>query len=533
MKSLSRIAAIITSAIILLTGCSISKTENNTEKFIKLSSTGSDYTITESGIYNISGVMSGGKVLVETNGDVTLILSGVDITNSDDEAIKIKNEGTTTIRTSSGTVNTLSGGGDASINAKSSIVFEGSGTLNINGTQKHGIESDGDITINSGTINVNSFEHGIKSESIITILGGNINIVAETGKGIKAEKEFLAEDGNVTINSIENEGLESKGALTINGGTFDITAGEDGINAGTSDSTAEASSADESLDESAVHLAPDYTDAITEGGEGTGAVSPEDAQPDRFRPEGGFPMGGEGEPTNPDADASGNTERPQRPEKPMGDIPPSDFVVPDGATSSGRGVPFDYERQKGGFGGGPGRINEDSVLTINGGTIRINCLGDGIDSNGTLTINGGTVIIDGPENSGNGPLDSDGEMIINGATVLTASSRGMTQMPRSMTQGILNINFDSALSQGDEIVIMDTNDKIIAEHKVGRMCEMLIYTSPDIVFDEAYTVYVNGNEHSSVAVSNDFSDGFGPIRGGNGKFSKSVQPPKETDSDNE
>lgn len=532
MKRTLILISIIMSAILLLSGCTISKTENNTEKFIKLNSSDSDYTVSEAGTYIISGVMTGGKVLVETKGDVTLILSGVEITNNDDAAITIENEGTTTIKTSSGTVNTLSGGGDAAITSKSNILFEGSGVLNINGTQKHGVECDGDITINSGTINVNSFEHGIKSESVITILGGNINIVAETGKGIKAEKEFLAQDGNVTINSIENEGLESKGALTINGGTFDITAGEDGINAGTSDSTSEASSSDENSDKS-VHLAPDYTDAITEGGEGTGAVPPEDAQPDRFRPEGGFPMGGEGEPTNPYADASNNTDRPQRPDKPVGEILPSDFAVPEGATSSGRGVPFNHERQNGGFGGNAGRINKDSVLTINGGTIRINCLGDGIDSNGTLTINGGTVIIDGPENSGNGPLDSDGEMIINGATVLTASSRGMTQMPRSMTQGILSINFDTALSQGDEIVIMDSNAKIVAEHKVARMCEMLIFTSPEIKPNESFTVYINGTEHSNVTVSDDFSDSFGPIRGGNGKFSKSVQSPKETVSDNE
>ncbi len=496
MKRTLILISIIMSAILLLSGCTVSKTESNTEKFIKLNSSDSDYTITESGIYNISGVMSGGKVSVETNGDVTLILSGVEITNIDDSAIEIENEGTTTIKTSSGTVNTLSGGGDAAINSDSNIMFEGSGTLYINGTQKHGVECDGDITINSGTINVNSFEHGIKSESVITILGGNINIVAESGKGIKAEKEFLAQDGNVTINSIENEGLESKGALTINGGIFDITAGEDGINAGTSDSTSEASSSDENSNKS-VHLAPDYTDAITEGGEGTGAVPPEDAQPERFRPEGGFPLGGEGEQTNIDEK---NTNIPKRGERPVmeGEFSGKpQFDIPPDATYSGTGLPMGVKGGKGGF----GIINEDSVLTINGGTVKINCLGDGIDSNGSLTINGGTVIIDGPENSGNGPLDSDGLMLITGGTVLTASARGMTQLPKSMSQGMLNVFFESALKSGDEIVIMDKDDKIVIEHTVARICEVLIFTSPDIIPNDEYRIYVNGAEYVAVRAS--------------------------------
>lgn len=495
MSKCKRILILITAVLLLLIGCTAKPDFNETETFIRLNGA-QDYTISKGGTYNLSGKLDNGKVKIEADGDVTLILSGIEITNASDEAIKIESKGITTIKAAKGTDNTLSGGGDAAINSGSDIVFDGSGKLNINGTQKHGIECDGNITIKSGTINVNSYEHGIKSEAVIEVLGGSIDIVAQTGKGIKAEKKFLAEDGNVNINSIENEGLESKGELTINGGIFNIVAGEDGINAGTSDSTS--------------------TDATTDGGEGTGAVPPEGAQPDRFRPEGRFPMGGEGEQTNQDADASQNTESQKKPDIPNGKmpVPPPDFIVPEGATTSGRGVPFEHERGQGGKGagfgtGGMGRINADSVLTINGGTIKINCLGDGIDSNGTLSINGGTIIIDGPENSGNGPLDSDGEMLINGATVLTASSRGMTQMPRSMTQGILNVNFEAPLSQGDEIVIMNSEKKIIAEHKVGRTCEMLIYTSPDIVFDEDYTVYVNGMEHSVIMSSNSVKGGFG------------------------
>lgn len=509
---------LLTTALFLVTACS-GKTDFNEEiTFIRFTDSSSKYTITEGGTYHFSGVLNEEKISVEANQDVTLILSGVEITNSNDEAIKIENTGTTVIRTADGTNNTITSGGDSAINAKSSIIIEGDGTLNINGTKMHGIESDADITVNSGNINIDSYEHGMKSESKISILGGTIDIHSQTGKGIKAEKEFLGENGNVTIVTDENEGLESKGALTINGGKYNITAGEDGINAGTSDSTTSTTTAEE-----AAQNMPENENAIPQGGESTGAVPPEGAQPDRFRPEEGFPMDGEGEQKDIGEMPHNKPVRGERPvmdaellEEPRFDIPPD-------VTYSGTGLPMGGRGDRGGF----GRVNEDSVLTINGGYIKINCLGDGIDSNGSLTINGGTIIIDGPENSGNGPLDSDGEMLINGATVLTASSRGMTQMPRSMTQGIISYTFVSPLSAGDEITIMDSEQKIIIEHKIERICEMLVFTSPDISADEEYTIYVNGKEHTNVGAVKSLQNEFPSMRGGKHPFEFPPEPTAE------
>ena len=193
----------------ICTSCSTDT--NKTITFVNFTEQSKEYKITKGGIYNFSGTLTDNKIIVKANADVTLILSGVEITNTDDEAIKIESSGTTTIKTEKETVNILSGGGDAVIKTNSNIILEGNGILNVNGSFKHGLECDGDITIKSGTININSYEHGIKSESAITIIGGNVEIIAETGKGIKAEKKFLAEDGNIKIISMENEGIEKIG----------------------------------------------------------------------------------------------------------------------------------------------------------------------------------------------------------------------------------------------------------------------------------------------------------------------------------
>lgn len=505
MTKVSKALLIISSTLLIFVGCRQNSGTKQAENIVKLNCSG-NYTISQGGTYDVSGKLTDGKLKVEADSDVVLILSGVEINNSTDEAIKIQNKGLTTIKSADGSKNVITGSGDAAINAKSAIAFDGNGTLEITGTAKHGVECDTDITVNSGSINISSYEHGLKSKSIIKILGGTLNINAKTGKGIKAEKEYIGEDGTITIVSPNNEGLESKGALTINGGNYNITAGEDGINAGTSEA------AGDDITNKGTDNMPEANNNFRPGGEK--AMNNERPEmPEGFSPPDRFETPPEGL-TPPDG-----VEAPPQDFTPHGgsEIPPSDFVVPEGATTSGRGIPFEHERQKGGFGGmgmGMGMANENSIVTINGGHIKINCTGDGIDSNGSLTINGGTIIIDGPENSGNGPLDCDGQMIINGGTVLTASSRGMTQMPQSMSQGFINVSFTTPLSKGDEILIKDSANNTVTEHTVERICEMLIYTSPEISNGGEYRMYINGNEHSTVTATDNAGSNQGFGRGG-------------------
>jgi len=516
----------ILTIILCFTACTAQTDFEGKTTFVNLNSSSGNYTITDGGVYSFSGKLTGGKIKVEASDNVTLLLSGVEIENAEDEAIKIDSTAITTIKVSDNSNNVVSGGTDAAINAKSDIIIEGGGNITINGTKKHGIECDGNITVKSGNITVNSYEHGIKSASVIRITDGNITINSETGKGIKAEKEYIGENGNIIINTPQNEGLESKGALTINGGNYDITAGEDGINAGTAETTDENTVTDGQSSSSDVQITSDQTssDSISPEGESaknnlnatpsenesTGADSSEDAQPDIPRPEGMFPTGGKGERTM-------NGEFPrekgefQKGDRPM---PPTDDYI------------FPRNDNRGSMHGGFGNVNADSVITINGGNIKINCLGDGIDSNGSLTINGGTIVIDGPENSENGPLDSDGEMIINGGSVLTSSSRGMTQLPRSMTQGIITVNFQSRLETGDIITISDENGNTVVEHTVGRICEAFMFTSHDIKYETEYTVSVNGEIFTTVSSGVNHMFGFG----GRGSMKENEVLPSRQDS---
>lgn len=94
---------------------------------------------------------------------------------------------------------------DDAIHATTTLVVDG-GTLNL--TAKEGLEAT-DITINDGDITINASDDGInagqKSDSCavqITINGGTIRI---------------------TMNGFDTDAIDSNGALTVNGGTIDIT----------------------------------------------------------------------------------------------------------------------------------------------------------------------------------------------------------------------------------------------------------------------------------------------------------------------
>ena len=498
-------------AILTLTSCG-----NNVTKHIIFDENSESLKITRGGEYVLSGKLINGKIEVDAKKEVRLILSGLTVENSKEEALEIDNKSKTTIVTEKGTKNYLTGADEAAISSNSEIEFCGEGELAITGTDKHAIECEGNITINGGKYEINAYEHGIKSESIIKILLGDISVVSETGKGIKAEKEYIGDGGNITIYTKLDEGLESKGALTINGGNYDITAYDDAINAGTSDSNkTEEEKAFEEFSKDFGGKTPVHPEGFNED-----APIPND----RFN----------GEVPTPPEGFKGEFTPGNKPGRNNGDgfeVPPTDFTVPEGATVSGRGVPFSHEG-KPGF----GKINSDSVITINGGTIKIKTFGegDGIDSNGSLSINGGTVIIDGPKQYDNGSLDSDGEMIINNASVLTVSSKGMTQYPGSMTQHKLIVDFDEVLEEGTVIIIKDEEQNIIIEHAVGVICERLYYTSPEVKENAVYTVFVNDEEVTSVTSDNseNFGD-FGNFGGRGPKAEGGFAPFEQKDANKE
>ncbi|MBO4293755.1 MAG: carbohydrate-binding domain-containing protein [Clostridia bacterium] len=211
--------------------------ETVNSKQINLSEYNSNLTISEAGTYTLSGSFKN-SVVVNADGDVTLILNGVNIESTVTAAIANGTTNALTIKLEDNTENNLSDGGsseyDGCIFSYGKLTIEGNGTLNVNGKQEDGegiATKSCDIVINSGTINIESQDDGLNaggSGGSITINGGAIYIKAN-GDGIDSNGALTINGGNVyTIGSAQggDAGIDTDEGFVFNGGEV-IAIGSD------------------------------------------------------------------------------------------------------------------------------------------------------------------------------------------------------------------------------------------------------------------------------------------------------------------
>jgi len=208
-------------------------------------------TIDQGGHYLIEGTLENGQIYVDADDDeiVLLELGGVDICNPSGTVIYVENAEQTTILPKAGTENKIcsgagpggqadgtDGGADeegetqedgAAIYAEDELFIAGEGSLEVTGGLNNGIQSKAGLQIGGGNITVSAVNNGVKGKDRVTINGGNLRIEAGK-KGVQAKYEMNITGGDLKI--VAKEGLEANQIL-IEGGTMDIAAKDDGINA--------------------------------------------------------------------------------------------------------------------------------------------------------------------------------------------------------------------------------------------------------------------------------------------------------------
>ena len=263
---------------------------------------GQDYTITEEGVYVVSGSASNAHIIVEAadTAKVQIVLAGASITNDDFCAIYVKSADKVFVTTAAGTQNDLAVTGtfvadgdtntDAVIFSKDDLVLNGEGTLSIRSTG-NGVTSKDDLKVTGGSYDITADHHGLEGKDSVCIAGGSFTINAGTD-GIHGENsdddtlgsvyicggDFAINAGSdgiqgATVVQIDNgslsmaaaEGLEST-YVQINGGDINIQASDDGINATTKSSSVGTPTIDIRGGNVTVAMAQGDTDALDANG---------------------------------------------------------------------------------------------------------------------------------------------------------------------------------------------------------------------------------------------------------------------------
>jgi hypothetical protein len=190
---------------------------------------------TETVEYLVSGSTANGSLKIRNNAadpnTIRIILNSASIVSASQlPPIQItKNEGVTIVELKGNSIlsDHSSNEENAALISKSgSIELEGYGKLNVNGAAKHAIASNNkSITVRSGDIVVASaVSDGFHAESGFEISGGSMDITA-SGDGIDAGSgTAIFNGGNIRINSLADntKGVKADAGITVGGGRIEM-----------------------------------------------------------------------------------------------------------------------------------------------------------------------------------------------------------------------------------------------------------------------------------------------------------------------
>lgn len=491
---------------------------------------GSTITIQKAGTYLLSGTLTDGNIIVDSDDkeNVRLIFNGVEISNSTTTPLYIKNAEKTIVTLVDGTENTLSDGENyilddesnndpnGTIFSKDDLVINGLGSLTINANYNHGIQSKNLLKIISGNIdiisngdsiigkdgvivkeaviNIESQEDGIKATKVeenkgyiyldnpeITIKAKKDGIQAVTCLYVKDGK-YNIETGETNENSQSNsdtstdysrKGMKAGVDITIENGEYTIDSEDDGIHSNNS-ITVNAGTVNIASKDDGVHADTELTInngdiKVSESDEGLEAkyITINDGNIDITTSDDGINASSGSSTTLDSGNAPEVGNRPEMPANENGEVDTNAGNRSEmPANENSENTLGNNSRMM--PGGGQGGFNESdgSELVINGGIVHVNAGGDGIDSNGTITINGGEIYVDGPTSGGDGALDYADTCEINGGILVATGSIGMATAP---TSGSTQYSVNAAFSK-----TYNGETKVTVKDSSGN--EVLTYT---------------------------------------------------------
>ena len=192
-----------------------------------------DVTVSDGGVYVLTGTLTDGRVLVNApDADVTLVLQDADITCSDSSALYIYKAASVLVYLPDGTASTLTDDSsydysdgvssaadeepNACLYAKSDLIIAGGGTLTVTGNAGNGITGKDTLKIEDTAVSVTAANHGINGKDRLVLKQADVTVTSG-GDALRAT----------------NDSDTALGCVLIGASALTLTAGEDGIQAET------------------------------------------------------------------------------------------------------------------------------------------------------------------------------------------------------------------------------------------------------------------------------------------------------------
>lgn len=473
--------------------------------------------ITSGGTYLLTGEYQGQLLInVSKEETVQLVLAGVTITNESNAAIYVEQADKVITTLADGTINTLSDGEtyqykdeeadepDAVLFSKDDLTINGGGELTVEGNYNNGIRTKDDLVIVESSLTVSAPNHAIKAKDSLSVLSGSFNLTAQTGDGIQ----------------VNNSQESDQGWIAIDGGTFVIQAGNDGIQA---ESSLKIADGDLTIKTASGATATDIDGASSyKGLKATGEIvidqgnflinSADDSihGNDSITINGGqYTLSSGDDGLHADNDLVLNnaqmtiTESYEGLEGATITINDGEYEVhatDDGINAAGGSDSSEEQGRFGGdtFGGGqPGQADESKQITINGGTIYIEAEGDGVDSNGNVSMTGGILLVDGPTSGGNGALDFDGEWVQTGGIIVAVGSDDMAEVPsENSSQASLGLYLDTTQA-ANTLVSATIDGETLFSYQPQKAFQHLVISAPELNEAETVTILTGGTRDES------------------------------------
>ena len=516
-------------------------------------------TINQSATYSISGNLSDGQLIVNTNKEekTYILLDGVNISCKNTSPIYVTSSEKTIIALAENSKNYISDGSNyafentsedepnAAIFSKEDLTFIGNGYLEVKGNYDRGIVSKDDLVIQSGDIKVTSVGDGLRGKDSVVLMDGNITIDAG-GDGIQSNNSEDSTKGYVYIDKAnlditsEQDGIQGETNVLVNSGNIKITSGGGSENSSSKNdgwgnwgmvppnSHNDSTSTEETTSAKAIKAGSNIT--INNGSIDINSSDDSIHSNDTLIINEGkinLSSGDDGIHSDSQLDINGGTINITKSYEGIesqainindGDI---HLVASDDGINAGGGN--DGSSAEGRPGANNFSSSLDCEINISSGYIYLNADGDGLDANGSINMSGGTVIVNGPTDGGNGALDYDGNFDVTGGTLIASGSLGMVQTPSSSSsQNTINISLSSK-EANSLIHIEDEDGNDVLTFAPAKSYQSVVVCTSNIKSNNTYKVY-SGGSYSGSQKDGLYSNGSysGGSQIGSSKISSSI-----------